>query len=100
MKQAELQLKQGELQRKATKDAADVAIDQERLDLDKQKAIISATNEAARIDATVNQADQKADIDAAKTLLNMTKTEVETQRTRAEAHRDASEAYRDDREDR
>ena len=100
MKQAELQLKQGELQRKATKDAGDLAIDQERLDLDKQKAIISATNEAARIDATVNQADQKADIDAAKTLLTMTKTEVETQRTRAEAERDRDEALRDDREER
>jgi hypothetical protein len=76
MKQEELRLKAGELERKAAKDVADTGIDQERLELEKNKAIIAATNEAARIDAQVEQADKKADIDAAKTLLAMAKRDI------------------------
>ena len=37
--------------------------------------LIDAAKEGARIDAQVAQADQKADIDAAKTLLDLAKTE-------------------------
>jgi len=76
MKQEELKLKAGELERKAAKDAADTELDQEKLELEKSKAIITATNDAARIDAQVKQGDRKSDIDAAKTLLNEAKREI------------------------
>ena len=69
MQQAELQLKaQGE-QRLREKDAADIALAQERVNVDKQRVIIDAAKEGARIDAQAAQADKNADIDAAKTLL-------------------------------
>ena len=75
LKQAEMALKtQGE-QRLKEKDAADIALGQERIELDKKKVLIDAAKEGARIDAQVAQADQKADIDAAKTLLDLAKTE-------------------------
>ncbi len=100
MQQAELQLKQGELQRKAAKDSMDGALDQERLDLDKQKAQTTAILEANRIASMNDQAQAKNDQAEAKVIIEATKAAGEEKRTRAEAHRDASEAYRDDREDR
>ena len=79
LKQAELELKtQGE-QRLQEKDAADIAIAQERVDLDKKKVLIDAAKEGARIDAQVAQTDKKADIDAAKTLLELAKAEKITE---------------------
>ena len=79
LKQAEMALKtQGE-QRLKEKDAADIALAQERVELDKKKVLIDAAKEGARIDAQVAQADQKADIDAAKTLLDLAKTEKLTE---------------------
>ena len=79
LKQAEMALKtQGE-QRLKEKDAADIALAQERVDLDKKKVLIDAAKEGARIDAQVAQADQKADIDAAKTLLELAKAEKVTE---------------------
>jgi hypothetical protein len=76
MQQAELQLKaQGE-QRLKDKDAADIALAQERIKLDEKKVLIDAAKEAARIDAQVVQADKKADIDAAKTLLDLAKEDI------------------------
>ena len=79
LKQAELELKtQGE-QRLQEKDAADIAIAQERVDLDKKKVLIDAAKEEARIDAQVAQTDKKADVDAAKTLLELAKAEKITE---------------------
>ena len=79
LKQAELELKtQGE-QRLQEKDAADIAIAQERVDLDKKKVLIDAAKEGARIDAQVAQTDKKADVDAAKTLLELAKAEKITE---------------------
>ena len=100
MQQRELALKEQDAQRKAVKDAADVALDQERLGLDKEKAQTNAVLEASRI-ASQNDASQaKNDVAEAKVIIDATKAAGEEKRTRAEAHRDASEAYRDDREDR
>ena len=100
MKQAELALKGDEQERKALKDAADVALDQDRLALDAKKAETTAIIEASRIASQNQQAEAKNDIDEAKAIIDLTKAKGEEKRTRAEAHRDASEAYRDDREDR
>jgi hypothetical protein len=100
MKQAELALKGDEQERKALKDAADVALDQERLALDTKKAETTAIIEASRIAAQNQQAEAKNDLEEAKAIIDLTKAKGEEKRTRAEAHRDASEAYRDDREDR
>lgn len=99
-KQAELQLKGGELQRKAAKDAMDGALDQERLELERKKAATTATLEANRIAAQNQAAEAKNDIDEAKTMLDMAKAAAEEEKNRAEARRAASEAERDNREDR
>jgi len=100
MRQEELRLKGEEQERKALKDASDVALDQGRLDLDTKKAQSTAALEANRI-ASQNQASEaKNDVAEAKVILDMAKVKGEEKRTEAEAHRDASEAYRDDREDR
>jgi hypothetical protein len=77
----------------ATKDAGELALDQKRLDLDKEKAKTTAVLEASRIASQNEQAQAKNDLAEAKAIIDATKE-------RAEAHRDSSEAYRDDREDR
>ena len=100
MQQRELALKEQEAQRKAAKDAGDLAIDQERLGLDKEKAQTTAVLEASRIASQNEQAEAKNDLAETKAIMDMTKDKAEEERLRAEAHRDASEAYRDDREDR
>ena len=100
MRQEELRLKGEEQERKALKDASDVALDQGRLDLDTKKAQSTAALEANRIASQNQAAEAKNDVAEAKVILDMAKVKGEEKRTRAEAHRDASEAYRDDREDR
>ncbi len=100
MQQEELRLKAEEQERKALKDASDVALDQARLDLDTKKAQSTAALEANRIASQNQAAEAKNDVAEAKVILDMAKVKGEEKRTRAEAHRDASEAYRDDREDR
>lgn len=100
MQQAELELKKGELQRKAAKDSMDGALDQERLDLDKQKAQTTAVLEANRIASMNDQAQAKNDQAEAKVIIEATRVAGEEKRTRAEAERDRDEALRDDREDR
>ena len=100
MQQAELELKaQGE-QRLKDKDAADIALAQERVDVDKRRLMVDAAKEAARIQSQNDSQNKKTDLEAVKVLLELTKAENEEERTRAEAHRDAAAAYRDDREDR
>ena len=100
MRQEELRLKGEEQERKALKDASDVALDQGRLDLDTKKAQSTAALEANRIASQNQAAEAKNDVAEAKVILDMAKVKGEEKRTEAEAHRDASEAYRDDREDR
>jgi len=93
MRQEELRLKGEEQERKSLKDAADVAIDQARLDLDKEKANSTAVLEANRIASQNQQSEAKNDVAEAKVMLD-------TMKARAESERDRDEANRDNREDR
>jgi len=77
MQQMELQLKEQELQRKAAKDQADSALEAARLELDKQKADVTATIEASRVATQNQQAEAKNDLDEAKAILDMAKTQNE-----------------------
>jgi hypothetical protein len=79
MQQMELQLKQGELQRKAQKDQADSALDAARLELDAKKAEASSAIEAARIASQTDAANARQDLDEAKAILDMAKAQ-QTQR--------------------
>ena len=100
MQQAELELKaQGE-QRLKEKDAADIAIAQERVEIDKRRVVVEAAKEAARIQSQNEGQNKKTDLEAVKVLIDLTKVENEGERTRAEAHKASSEAYRANREDR
>ena len=100
MQQRELAIKEQDAQRKAAKDAADVELDQERIQLDKDKSAANIVLEAQRIASQNIATEAKNDMEEAKVIIDMAKAVDEEKRTRAEAHRDASEAYRDDREDR
>ena len=75
MQQMELQLKQGELQRKAQKDQADSALDAARLELDAKKAEASSAIEAARIASQTDAANARQDLDEAKAILDMAKAQ-------------------------
>ena len=74
-KQAEIQLKQGELQRKTQKDQADVALDAAQLQLDTKKAANTATIEAARVAAQTEQATARQDLDETKAILDLAKAQ-------------------------
>jgi hypothetical protein len=75
MQQMELQLKQGELQRKAQKDQADSALDAARLELDAKKAEASSAIEAARIASQTDAANAKNDLDEAKAIMDLAKSQ-------------------------
>jgi len=79
-KQAELQLKAAEQQRKAQKDQADAALDAAKLQLEKEKADNTATIEAARIAAQTDQANARQDLDEAKAILDLAKARQTQQR--------------------
>jgi hypothetical protein len=91
MRQEELRLKGEEQERKALKDAADVALDQARLGLDKEKANSTATLEANRIASQNQQSEAKNDVAEAKVILDTLKARAEDKRTRDEADRDNRE---------
>tara|TARA_R110000764_G_scaffold31628_1_gene72273 strand:- start:37 stop:2523 length:2487 start_codon:yes stop_codon:yes gene_type:complete len=99
MQQQELELKQKELQRKAAKDAMDGALDQQRIDLDTDKATTTATLEASRIASQNNQAQAKNDLGEAKAIMDATKIRIDNKRTEAEARRARDKAARDNREE-
>jgi hypothetical protein len=75
MQQMELQLKQGELQRKAQKDQADSALDAARLELDAKKAEASSAIEAARIASQTDAANARQDLDEAKAIMDLAKSQ-------------------------
>jgi hypothetical protein len=77
-KDKEIAIKGGELERKMAKDAADKDTADKRLELEKAKALVAATNESARIDAQGDQADRKSDVDAAKAILDLAKAKITT----------------------
>ena len=91
MQQAELELKAQAEQRLREKDAADIALAQERVDVDKRRVVVDAAKEAARIESQNEDQNRKTDIEAVKVLIDLAKTEGEEKRTRAEASRDNRE---------
>jgi len=80
MQQQELQLKQGELQRKTQKDQTDAALDSARLEVDQQKAVVTATLEASRIASQNDQAQAKNDLDEAKAMMDAAKIRIDNER--------------------
>jgi hypothetical protein len=76
LRQQEVQLKGADLQRKAQKDAADAALAQEKLDVERQRIAAQATTEAARIQSQQQQAAQKLQLDTAKELLSTAKEQM------------------------
>jgi hypothetical protein len=76
MQQQELQLKGAELQRKAAKDAADNALAQEKVDVERQRIAAQTASEAARIQSQQQQAAQKLQLETAKELLGMAKEQT------------------------
>ena len=69
LQQAELQTKQMDVQRKAQKDQADVALAQERLELEKIKVAVEAEKEKTRVSSQQTQAENKAKMELMKTVL-------------------------------
>jgi hypothetical protein len=77
LQQAEVQIKQSDVQRKAEKDKADVAIAAAKLELEKQKLDISAENEANRLATQGKQAVDRNKMDFLKTYMNASKSKGE-----------------------
>lgn len=77
MQMQELQLDAAELQRKAAKDAADNALAQEKLDVERQRIAAQAATEAARIQSQQQQAAQELQLDVAKELLSVAEKQMQ-----------------------
>jgi hypothetical protein len=77
----------------------DGALDQQRIDLDTDKATTTATLEASRIASQNNQAQAKNDLGEAKAIMDATKIRIDNKRTEAEAQRARDKAARDNREE-
>jgi hypothetical protein len=73
LQQAEVQIKQSDVQRKAEKDKADVALAAAKLELEKQKLGVSAENEANRLALQGKQATNKNKMDFLKTYMSSNK---------------------------
>jgi hypothetical protein len=67
MQQAEMQIKSAEVQRKSQKDAADVALNREKLNLEKTKVQIDAQEKGVRLQADKVKEDNKLDLELFKT---------------------------------
>ena len=68
LEQQKVQTQQMEVQRKAQKDQMDAATDAEKLKLERERVEIEAMKEGARIMSQGNQANQKTQLEALKTL--------------------------------
>ena len=73
LQQAEVQIKQSDVQRKAEKDKADVALAAAKLEFEKQKLGVSAENEANRLALQGKQASNKNKMDFLKTYMSSKK---------------------------
>jgi hypothetical protein len=73
LQQAEVQIKQSDVQRKAEKDKADIALAAAKLELEKQKVGVSAENEANRLAIQGKQAVDKHKMDFLKTYMSSNK---------------------------
>ena len=69
LQQAEVQIKQSDIQRKAQKDQADIALAQEKLELEKVKVAVEADKEKTRVSSQQTQAEQRAKMELMKTVL-------------------------------
>ena len=67
MQQAEMQIKSAEVQRKSQKDAADAALNREKLNLEKTKVQIDAQEKGVRLQADKVKEDNKLDLELFKT---------------------------------
>lgn len=72
LQKQELQIKAQDIQRKAAKDAADIALQQEKVKLEKQRIVVNAENERARLDAKEAVDDRKIKADVLKTIVGKT----------------------------
>jgi len=68
LEQQKVQTQQMEVQRKAKKDQMDAQVDSEKLKLERERVEIETMKEGARLISQGNQANQKAQLDALKTL--------------------------------
>lgn len=71
LQKQEVDIKAQDVQRKVDKDKADIALAQQKLQLEGQKVHINATIEGVRLDDQGKQGKRKTDIDAAKVMLSM-----------------------------
>ena len=69
LQQAELQTKQMDVQRKAQKDQADIALAQEKLELERVKVAVEAEKENTRVSSQQMQSENKAKMELMKTVL-------------------------------
>jgi hypothetical protein len=77
LQQAEVQIKQSDVQRKATKDKADIAIAAAKLELEQQKLNVSAENEANRLSTQSKQSVDRNKMDFLKSYMNSSKSKGE-----------------------
>lgn len=68
MQQQELGIKQAEVQRKVQKDAADAAIDREKVEIEKTKVEIDAKEKGVKLAKEKVEADNKLNLDILKTI--------------------------------
>ena len=73
LQQAEVQIKQSDIQRKAQKDQADIALAQEKLELEKVKVAVEAEKEKTRVSSQQTQAENRAKMELMKTVLSQNK---------------------------
>jgi len=69
LQQAEVQIKQSDIQRKAQKDQADIALAQEKLELEKVKVAVEAEKEKTRVSSQQTQSENRAKMELMKTVL-------------------------------
>jgi hypothetical protein len=69
LQQAEVQIKQSDVQRKAQKDQADIELATQKLELDKMKVAVELEKENARVSSQQSQAEQRTKLDLMKTVL-------------------------------
>ena len=78
-REKELAIKQAEVQRKAQKDQTDAALDAAKLQLDREKEVNDTALEAQRIASQTQQGVAKAQLDRAKTIIELVKEQQQEQ---------------------
>lgn len=69
LQQAEVQIKQSDVQRKTQKDQADIELATQKLELDKMKVAVELQKENARVSSQQSQAEQRTKLDLMRTVL-------------------------------